>query len=101
VGTDPLKATPKNVKLPIILNNQLNLNDRQTIAFLAITITFFPDPFGAFLDNPNLLLFTMNTYLTIDVWRHEHDTTNLMATYVIIIHRHRHLLNILFVLMVL
>jgi hypothetical protein len=32
-GHYSLGATPKNVKLHIILNNQLNLNDSQTIAF--------------------------------------------------------------------
>jgi len=31
-GTDPSGAKPKNLKLSIILNNQLNLNDSQTIA---------------------------------------------------------------------
>jgi len=49
MGTDPLEATLKHVNLPIILNNQLNLNVSQTIAVLAISTTVLSDHFGPFL----------------------------------------------------
>jgi hypothetical protein len=100
VGTDPFGATSENITLPIILNNQLNLNASQTIAFLTITATFFPDHCGPFLDSPSWLLFTMNINLASDVWRNEHDTINLMAHYVTSIHIPWHSIQVSFVLVV-
>ena len=51
VCTDPLRAILQYVKLLIILDNHPNLNESETIAFLAITTTIVPVPIGPFLDN--------------------------------------------------
>ena len=61
IGTDSLMVTFKNVKFPIVIIYQLNLNDGQMIVFLAITAM--------------ILFIALALFLVLPVVYYEHQST--------------------------